>query len=55
VVQVSSLGFVRQNFDLVVSAVAKAIIKANAKLRPARALLNQGSLFDANINRSPTA
>ena len=42
----------RQNFDLVVSAIAKAIIKASGRLRPARVLINQGSLFGTSNRRS---
>jgi neutral ceramidase len=53
--QVTSYGFVKQAYEAYSSAIAKAVIKATANMRPARVFLNRGKLLGANINRSPTS
>merc|ERR1719409_2388072 len=53
--QVTSLGFVHQSYEAYAQGIAQAVIRAQANVRPARIFLNQGNLFGANINRSPTA
>uniref|UniRef100_A0A1D1XN89 Neutral ceramidase n=1 Tax=Anthurium amnicola TaxID=1678845 RepID=A0A1D1XN89_9ARAE len=52
---VTSLGFVRQSFDVLVDGIEKAIIQAHQNLRPGSILVNNGELLDASVNRSPSA
>ncbi|KAK6245000.1 hypothetical protein QUC31_011409 [Theobroma cacao] len=52
---VTSLGFVRQSFDVIVDGIEKSIIQAHENLRPSSILINKGELLDAGINRSPSA
>ncbi|KAK8483536.1 hypothetical protein V6N13_024619 [Hibiscus sabdariffa] len=52
---VTSLGFVRQSFDVIVDGIEKSIIQAHENLRPGSILINNGELLDAGINRSPSA
>ncbi|XVE62003.1 hypothetical protein DITRI_Ditri06bG0083900 [Diplodiscus trichospermus] len=52
---VTSLGFVRQSFDVIVNGIEKSIIQAHENLRPGSILINKGELLDAGINRSPSA
>lgn len=51
---VTSLGFVRQSFDIIVDGIEKSIIQAHNNLRPGSIYINTGEL-DAGINRSPSA
>ncbi|XP_020584555.1 neutral ceramidase-like [Phalaenopsis equestris] len=51
---VTSLGFVRQSFDVIVDGIEKSIIQAHQNLRPGSLYVNKGEL-DAGINRSPSA
>jgi len=54
--QIQSLGYVAQVVDLLVEGIAQALYKAHRELRPGgRLYLHQGSLREANINRSPTS
>ncbi|GMJ08415.1 neutral ceramidase 2 [Hibiscus trionum] len=52
---VTSLGFVRESFDVIVDGIEKSIIQAHENLRPGSILINNGELLDAGINRSPSA
>ncbi|WOK91413.1 neutral ceramidase-like isoform X1 [Canna indica] len=52
---ITSLGFVRQSFDVIVDGIEKSIIEAHENLRPGNIFVNKGELFDASINRSPSA
>ncbi|PKU84326.1 neutral ceramidase 2 [Dendrobium catenatum] len=52
---VTSLGFVRQSFDVIVDGIEKAIIQAHDNLRPGSIFINRGELLDAGVNRSPSA
>ncbi|XWS59914.1 hypothetical protein CRYUN_Cryun08bG0163000 [Craigia yunnanensis] len=52
---VTSLGFVRQSFDVIVNGIEKSIIQAHENLRPGSILINKGELLDAGVNRSPSA
>nr|CAD1824088.1 unnamed protein product [Ananas comosus var. bracteatus] len=52
---VTSLGFVRQSFDVVVDGIEKSIIQAHENLRPGKLFVNKGDLLDAGVNRSPSA
>ncbi|XP_010509237.1 PREDICTED: neutral ceramidase [Camelina sativa] len=52
---VTSLGFVRQSFDVVVNGIEQSIIQAHESLRPGSAFVNKGDLLDAGVNRSPSS
>lgn len=52
---VTSLGFVRQSFDVIVDGIEKSIIEAHDNLRPGSIFVNKGELLDAGVNRSPSA
>ncbi|KAI4385980.1 hypothetical protein MLD38_003961 [Melastoma candidum] len=52
---VTSLGFVRQSFDVIVDGIEKSIVQAHENLRPGSVFVNKGELLDAGINRSPSA
>lgn len=42
---VTSLGFVRQSFDVIVDGIEKSIIQAHENLRPGSILINKGKYF----------
>ncbi|XP_057955051.1 neutral ceramidase 1-like [Malania oleifera] len=52
---VTSLGFVRQSFDVIVDGIEKSIMQAHENLRPGSIFVNKGELLNAGINRSPSA
>ncbi|GFY83728.1 Neutral/alkaline non-lysosomal ceramidase [Actinidia rufa] len=52
---VTSLGFVRQSFDVIVDGIEKSILQAHENLRPGSIFVNKGELVDAGVNRSPSA
>ncbi|XP_028771447.1 neutral ceramidase 1 [Neltuma alba] len=52
---VTSLGFVRQSFDVIVDGIEKSIIQAHENLRRGSIFVNKGELLDAGVNRSPSA
>ncbi|OEL17298.1 Neutral ceramidase, partial [Dichanthelium oligosanthes] len=52
---VTSLGFVRQSFDVIVDGIEQSIIEAHNNLRPGKIFVNKGDLLDAGVNRSPSA
>lgn len=52
---VTSLGFVRQSFDVLVDGIEKSIIQAHENLRPGSVFINNGEILDAGVNRSPSA
>ncbi|KAK3010899.1 hypothetical protein RJ639_012623 [Escallonia herrerae] len=52
---VTSLGFVRQSFDVIVDGIEQSIIQAHEDLRPGSIFVNKGELLDAGVNRSPSA
>lgn len=51
----TTFGFVRQSFDVIVDGIEKSIIEAHENLRPGSVFMNTGDLLDAGINRSPSA
>lgn len=53
--QVTSLGFVKISLDALVNGIVESIVIAHNNLTPGNLLINQGQLYDANINRSPSA
>ncbi|XVF63574.1 hypothetical protein PTKIN_Ptkin09bG0097700 [Pterospermum kingtungense] len=52
---VTSLGFVKQSFDVIVTAIEQSIIQAHTNLKPGSSCLNTGDVENAGINRSPSA
>jgi neutral ceramidase len=52
---VTSLGFVRQSFDVIVDGIEQCIVEAHNNLRPGKIYVNKGDLLDAGVNRSPSA
>ncbi|KAK3164819.1 hypothetical protein QOZ80_1AG0025230 [Eleusine coracana subsp. coracana] len=52
---VTSLGFVRQSFDVIVDGIEQTIVEAHNNLRPGKIYVNKGDLLDAGVNRSPSA
>ncbi|KAJ0259604.1 Neutral ceramidase 2 [Hirschfeldia incana] len=52
---VTSLGFVRQSFDVLVDGIEQTIIQAHQSLRPGSVYINKGDLLDAGVNRSPSS
>ncbi|KAL1307247.1 hypothetical protein HN51_049220 [Arachis hypogaea] len=51
---VTSLGFVRQSFDVIVDGIEKSIVEAHENLHPGSIFVNKGELLDAGVNRSPS-
>lgn len=52
---ITSLGFVRQSFDVLVDGIEKSIILAHENLRTGSVFVNKGEILDAGVNRSPSA
>ncbi|KAF5470478.1 hypothetical protein F2P56_010991 [Juglans regia] len=52
---ITSLGFVRQSFDVIVDGIEKSIIEAHENIRPGSVFVSNGELLDAGVNRSPSA
>ncbi|GAB2274431.1 Neutral ceramidase 1 [Dionaea muscipula] len=52
---VTSLGFVRQSFDVIVNGIEQSIIQAHENLRPGSIYVNKGEILDGGVNRSPSA
>ena len=55
VYQFQPFSFVQQSFDTYISGTFQAIKRAYANLAPATTKLIMGTLYNANLNRSPTA
>lgn len=53
--EVTSLGFVEDNFQAIVDGIFQSIRLAHETVRPAYLFGNVGELLDSNINRSPVA
>ncbi|WP_163832699.1 neutral/alkaline ceramidase [Spartinivicinus ruber] len=49
---ISSKGFIKENFQVVVDGITDAILAADQQLKPGYILLNKGKLTGANKNRS---
>jgi len=50
---VTSLGFVRQSFDVVVNGIEQSIVQAHESLRPGSAFVNKGkevTIFSLSIS-----
>lgn len=52
---VTNLGFYKDNFWAMVNGIVRSIERAHESMRSANIFINQGDLYDANINRSPYA
>ncbi|KAK6131410.1 hypothetical protein DH2020_034853 [Rehmannia glutinosa] len=52
---VTSLGFVPQSFDALVTAIELSIVQAHDNLKPGSIFINSGDVENAGINRSPSA
>ncbi|CAK9187911.1 unnamed protein product [Ilex paraguariensis] len=52
---VTSLGFVPQSFDAIITAIELSIAQAHDNLKPGSIFINTGDLENAGINRSPSA
>ncbi|OMO85449.1 Neutral/alkaline nonlysosomal ceramidase [Corchorus olitorius] len=55
VYSVTSLGFIKQSFDAIVTAIEQSIVQAHNNLKPGSVFLNTGDVENAGINRSPSA
>ncbi|KAK9164646.1 hypothetical protein Syun_005548 [Stephania yunnanensis] len=55
VYSITSLGFVKQSFAAIVTAIEQAIVQAHNNLRPGSIFINTGDVENAGINRSPSA
>ncbi|RDB20798.1 Neutral ceramidase [Hypsizygus marmoreus] len=53
--QITSLGYVKQTADAIVSGTVLAVQRAHASLAPGKLSLGNITILNANINRSPTA
>ncbi|XP_050888998.1 neutral ceramidase 1 [Lathyrus oleraceus] len=51
---VTSLGFVRQSFDVLVNGIEKSIVQAHENLRPGSIFVNKGEILDVGVNLSPS-
>ncbi|CAI9777933.1 unnamed protein product [Fraxinus pennsylvanica] len=52
---VTSLGFVPQSFEALVTAIELSIVQAHDNLKPGSIFINTGDVENAGINRSPSA
>jgi len=52
---ITNLGFSKQNFNAMVDGIVRSIERAHDAMVPANLYINQGDLYEANINRSPYA
>ncbi|KAL4575417.1 hypothetical protein LXL04_022260 [Taraxacum kok-saghyz] len=55
VYSVTSLGFIPQSFDAIVTAIEMSIVQAHQNLKPGSIAINTGDLDNAGVNRSPSA
>ncbi|XP_002733975.1 neutral ceramidase-like, partial [Saccoglossus kowalevskii] len=52
---ITSLGFVKENFEAIVQGIVKSVQHAHSKLTLGDIFINKGDVMMSNINRSPTA
>ncbi|XP_022003961.1 neutral ceramidase 2 [Helianthus annuus] len=55
VYSVTSLGFIPQSFDAIVTAIEMSILQAHKNLKSGSIFINTGDLDNAGVNRSPSA
>ncbi|KAF9525003.1 Neutral/alkaline nonlysosomal ceramidase [Crepidotus variabilis] len=53
--QITSLGYVKQTADAIISGTVLSVQKAHTSLAPGKLSFGNTTVLDANINRSPTA
>ena len=53
--QITSLGYVKQTADAIISGTVLAVKRAHSSLAPGKLSLGNTTVLNANINRSPTA
>ena len=53
--QITSLGFVKQTADAIISGTVLSVKRAHNSLAPGKLSLGNTTILEANINRSPTA
>ena len=53
--QITSMGYVKQTADAIISGTVLAVKRAHNSLAPGKLSLGNTTILDANINRSPTA
>ena len=53
--QITSLGYVQQTADAIITGTVLAVQRAHASLAPGKLRLGNTTILNANINRSPTA
>ena len=51
----TSLGYIEQNYQVVVSGIVAAIEQAHQELSPGEISINQGELYNVSVNRSDEA
>ncbi|KAG8199020.1 hypothetical protein JTE90_001815 [Oedothorax gibbosus] len=52
---VTSQGFIRQSYDSIVKGIIKSVHAAHHSMQPGYIFWNEGDLYNASINRSPTS
>ncbi|GFX42469.1 neutral ceramidase [Trichonephila clavipes] len=52
---VTSQGFIRQTFDSIIEGIVKSVKMAHQNMQPGYIFWNEGDLYNASINRSPTS
>ncbi len=52
---VPTLGFIEQNFDIVVNGIFQSIVKADANIQPGTIFINKGEIENCGENRSAIA
>lgn len=52
---VTTMGFIRENYEVIVDGIYRSIKLAHQNLAPGRIYVNQGDLSNASMNRSPIA
>ena len=52
---ITSLGFIEQNFEVVVEGIIKSIDQAIADMQPGEVRINTGDLYESQVNRSQEA
>ncbi|EGG19472.1 hypothetical protein DFA_00049 [Cavenderia fasciculata] len=52
---ITALGFYKENFDTICNGIVQSIIMAHNNVQPGRLLVEQSTLYNTSINRSPNA
>ena len=55
VYEFTSWGYVKETMDAFVAGIASAVVDAHNNLQTSTITMNEGDLFESNINRSPTS